>query len=83
MFSTLPMIESEMVADVKCVSTSKALISSNVTLHRYLHTVCYASTFNPHHCHVIAVCTFEFLILRRLSQATLELRARVCLGYLS
>jgi hypothetical protein len=53
--------------------------------HAFFNTIiylCYASSFNPCHWHVVAVCTLEFLILRGQSQATLELRACVCLGYL-
>lgn len=51
---------------------------SSTLRHNYLPMLC----FNPRHWHVVALCAFEFLILRGLSQATLELRACVCFGYL-
>jgi hypothetical protein len=80
MFSTLPMVvESEVVADGDVNILARRLFHQSS--HYTGIYICYPSSFNPHW-HVVAVCTFEFLVLRRLSQATLELRARVCLGYL-
>lgn len=82
-------MQSGMVVDIELgfppiiILTARSLTDLTNMLFDTIIYLCYASSFNLHLWHVVAICTLEFLILRGLSQASLELRACVCLGYLS
>jgi hypothetical protein len=92
MFSILAMMGSGMEADVAtlacvhCAACNPALVYNphidSPNKSTFFNTI-YLPTmlcFNLHW--LVSICTFEFLILRGQSQATLKLRACVSLGYL-